>query len=735
VLIEAAKDDDLYRKRRLPSVLAGNDDVLELRINFDSGQLRRASVDIYKLPVFEIHSSLHFSSWNVSVILVRQQLSNLEFSFAGDFRLAAKKSSYQPLSDDAALRAIVEGVESETGERFFSSLVEQLASAFSCQYAFVSEFLDDRLRFRTRAFWGPGGLMKTLEIPMVGTPCEPVLAGKPTHHSANLQRLFRTPAFLKEWGIESYCGVPMYDSSGVVVGHLAILSEEPMWDGPRGLAVMRIFAARATAEIERLRAENELRLSEERLAGVLQSALDAIITFDANRSIVLFNHAAENVFKCSAADTVGRPLDQFLRSRLGELIEEAISSGTGLGPRPFLWARDGVTARRADGEEFPIEATISQVATRSGKFFTLILRDIEARLRTQEAVRELSLQKDYLLEEIREEHNFEEIIGHSQCLVDVIGKVKLVAETDASVLILGESGTGKELVARAVHANSPRRGRALVKVNCAGLPAGLIDSELFGHERGAFTGARERRIGRFELAQGGTIFLDEVGDVPPEVQVKLLRVLQEHEFERLGGSHPIKADVRVIAATNRDLVRAVAEKTFRQDLFYRLNVFPLHVPPLRERPEDIPSLVHYFVRRFNAKIGRQISRVPRETMERLVCYSWPGNVRELENVIERAVILSLGNELEIGSGVLPQATGELVCQDPSPSDSGARSQSALAVHHLEEIRRHEILEVLRHVSWRIEGPGGAAQMLRLKPSTLRSRMRTLGIRRSVQAAP
>jgi PAS domain S-box-containing protein len=646
--------------------------------------------------------------------------------------LAAKESCYRPLSDDLALRAIVEGVESETGERFFSSLVEQLASAFGCQYAFVSEFLDDRLRFRTRAFWGPGGLMRNLEIPMAGTPCEPVLAGKPTHHCVNLQRLFHSPAFLKEWGIESYCGVPMHDSSGAVVGHLAILCREPMWDGPRGLAVMRIFAARATAEIERLRTENELRLSEERLAGVLQSALDAIITFDANRCIVLFNHAAESVFRCSAADTVGRPLDQFLGSRLRELIEGAISSGTGIGPRPFLWARDGVTARRADREEFPIEATISQVATRSGQFFTLILRDIEERLRTEEAVRELSLQKDYLLEEIREEHNFEEIIGHSRCLVDVIGKVKLVAKTDASVLILGESGTGKELIARAVHANSPRQDRALVKVNCAGLPAGLIDTELFGHERGAFTGATERRIGRFELAQGGTIFLDEIGDVPPEVQLKLLRVLQEHEFERLGGSHPIKADVRVIAATNRDLLRAVAEKTFRQDLFYRLNVFPLHVPPLRERPDDIPSLVQYFVRRFTAKIGRKIYRVQRETMERLVRYTWPGNVRELENVVERAVILSLGNELEIGSGVLPEATPETIRQDLSRNES--RSQVASATYRLEETRRREILEVLNYTSWRIEGPRGAAQMLSLKPSTLRSRMRRLGIRRSTQAA-
>ncbi len=658
-------------------------------------------------------------------------------NFAGDFLVAAKESAYRSLSDDAALRAIVEGVECETGERFFSSLVEQLASAFSCQYAFVSELLNDRLHVRTRAIWGRGSLMKNFEIPLTGTPCEPVLNGKFMHHAEGLRKLFPTnPPFLRGWGVESYCGVPLLDSSGVVVGHLAILSEEPMWDGPRALAIMRIFAARARAEIERLKTENELRVSEERLARVLQSTPDAIITFDANRCIVLFNHSAESIFGCSAADAIGRRLDPFLCHKLRELIDEAIVPNGELEARPFLWAFDGVTARRADGDEFAIEATISQVETQTGRLFTLILRDIEERLRAERKVRELSLQKDYLLEEIKEEHNFEQIVGHSRSLIDMIDQVKLVANTDSSVLILGESGTGKELIARAVHANSGRRNRALVKVNCAGLPTGLIDSELFGHEKGAFTGAGERRIGRFELAQGGTIFLDEIGDVPAEVQVKLLRVLQEHEFERLGGSKPIKADVRVIAATNRDLIGAVSEGAFRKDLYYRLNVFPLHVPPLRERREDIPSLVQYFVRRFTTKIGRRITRVQGDTMERLVRYGWPGNVRELENIIERAVILSLGSELEIGSGFLPESPAEVTRQSPAMRDSGGvvRSEVRTAVRRLEEIERGQILEALKQTSWRIEGPSGAAEILKLKPSTLRSRMQKLGIRRSTQVA-
>ena len=651
--------------------------------------------------------------------------------------MTANESVYRPLSDDVVLRAIVEGVESETGERFFSSLVKHLASAFGSEYAFVSELLGDGLHFRTRAAWGRGKLMENFEIPLTGTPCEPVLRGNCTYHAQDLCKLFPTnPPFLSKWGVESYCGVPLVDSSGAVTGHLAILCEEPMLDGPRGLAIMRIFASRAQAEVERLRAENAIRVSEERLDRVLQSTFDAIVTFDANRKVVLFNHSAENVFRCSASDAIGRAVDPFLCDKLREVIDQAISPSSVLEPRRHSWAFDDVTARRAGGDEFAIEATISQVETESGKLFTLILRDIEERLRAEKEVRELSLEKDYLLEEIKEEHNFEEVVGKSRALIDVIEKVKVVANTDSTVLIIGESGTGKELIARAIHADSGRRNRALVKVNCAGLATSLIDDELFGHEKGAFTGASERRVGRFELAHNGAIFLDEIGDMPAEVQVKMLRVLQERVFERLGTSNPIKVDVRVIAATNRDLLRAVSEGTFRQDLYYRLNVFPIHVPPLRERREDIPALVRYFVRRFAARIGRKITRIRRENMERLFRYSWPGNVRELENVIERSVILSRGSELEIGAGALSESA-EVVAGQGSPVRNArkeAQSEVSSTVHSLEATERGLILDALKQKNWRIEGPSGAAEMLKLKPSTLRSRMSKLGIRRSTLAA-
>ena len=288
------------------------------------------------------------------------------------------------------------------------------------------------------------------------------------------------------------------------------------------------------------------------------------------------------------------------------------------------------------------------------------------------------------------------------------------------MLILGETGTGKELIARAVHSLSRRKDKPLIKLNCSALPAGLVESELFGHEKGAFTGAAEKRIGRFELADGGTIFLDEVGELPSETQVKLLRVLQEREFERVGGTKTLRVDVRVIAATNRDLAQALAAGKFRQDLYYRLNVFPVRLPPLCGRPEDIPLLVHYFVARYAAKIGRTITRVPPDAMQRLVAYSWPGNVRELENVIERAVILSSGPELAVAPELLPRLA-------VAPTRAEHPVGDPVALH---EVEREHIVTVLKQTGWRIDGPLGAASLLKMRPSTLRSRMQKLGIRRS-----
>ncbi len=326
----------------------------------------------------------------------------------------------------------------------------------------------------------------------------------------------------------------------------------------------------------------------------------------------------------------------------------------------------------------------------------------------------LEEEKLYLEEEIRTEYNFEEIIGNSSALKRVLQEVETVAATESTVLIYGETGTGKELIAHAIHNLSQRRERTLVKVNCAAIPTGLLESEFFGHEKGAFTGAIDRRIGRFELANQGTIFLDEVEDIPLELQSKLLRVLQEQEFERLGSSRTLQVSVRVVAATNSDLAELVAEKKFRNDLYYRLNVFPINVPSLRERPEDIPLLVNFFAHKFAQRMNKPIQSVPKETMAALTAYHWPGNIRELQNLVERGVILSRGSSLEIPLAELKQSKG-------SNHINGSTT--------LESVERDHILRVLGESSWVIGGPAGAAARLGLNRTTLNNRMRKLGITR------
>jgi len=346
-----------------------------------------------------------------------------------------------------------------------------------------------------------------------------------------------------------------------------------------------------------------------------------------------------------------------------------------------------------------------------------------------------SLEKEnvYLREELRAEHNFEEIVGNSPALLKALHAVEQVAPTDSTVLIYGETGTGKELVARGIHSRSSRNGRALVSVNCSAISAGLVESELFGHTKGAFTGALERRIGRFELANGGTIFLDEIGELSVETQVKLLRVLQEHEFEPVGSSHSLRVDVRVIAATNRNLREAVEAGRFRSDLFYRLNVFPIELPPLRDRRSDIPQLVAFCVSRFSKRFGKKIDGVSRESIENLVNYPWPGNIRELQNVIERAMIVSAGPILRLDRDLMPVAAaakGDETYEVNAQYDRQTDLESPKPLLTLDEVERNHILAALQHARGVVEGPNGAARILNLHPNTLRHRMDKLGIKGS-----
>jgi formate hydrogenlyase transcriptional activator len=342
-----------------------------------------------------------------------------------------------------------------------------------------------------------------------------------------------------------------------------------------------------------------------------------------------------------------------------------------------------------------------------------VIRDLSQKKKDEEALRLSQQQKLYLEEELEIGHQFDEIVGESPRLKRVLKQVEDVAATDATVLILGETGTGKELIARAIHQLSPRRNHAFVKLNCSAIPSGLLESELFGHEKGAFTGAIAQKIGRLELAHQGTFFLDEVGDLPPELQPKILRALQEKEFERVGGTRTIPVNVRLIAATNRDLAKMAAAGQFRSDLYYRLKVFPVTLPPLRERREDIPLLVRYFLSSHSKRMGKRIETIPPETMQALVNWRWPGNIRELENFMERSVILSSGSTLRS-----PLAELQAAAEPGGSTDT-----------KLESAERDHILRVLRECKGMIGGEGGAADRLGLKRTTLNSKMKKLGIQR------
>ena len=362
------------------------------------------------------------------------------------------------------------------------------------------------------------------------------------------------------------------------------------------------------------------------------------------------------------------------------------------------------------------------------KLFSHIAVQLAIAVENSLSFRELSALKNklvseklYLEEEIQTEYNFEEIIGQSAALKKILQQVKTVAPTDSAVLLCGETGTGKELIARAIHSLSNRRERTLVKLNCAAIPTGLLESELFGHEKGAFTGAIAQRIGRFELANKGTLLLDEVGEIPLDLQPKLLRVLQEHEFERLGSSRTISTDARMVAATNVDLPQMVAEKKFRSDLYYRLNVFPITIPPLRERVDDIPLLIGYFTQKHALRMNKRVDKIPKDTVDALCCYPWPGNVRELENFMERSVILSSGTELQAPLGeLIGTTTTTIAVSAPAPTPPGPRS--------LEDVERRHIQEILEQTRGVIGGKGGAAEILGLPTSTLRNRMKKLGLK-------
>jgi PAS domain S-box-containing protein len=530
--------------------------------------------------------------------------------------------------------------------------------------------------------------------------------------------------FLRAEGIISLAVIPLSTANKTLgLLSLAMLRHRKNW--PHELIRQcRLVAEVFANSLLRKRHEEALVQAEAKYRTVADFTYDWEHWAKVDGSFEYVSPSCERISGCTPRDFIDNP------SLLKEII---VPEDRDIWERHYHDARQEPKPReiqfriqRRDGQIRWIEHSCQPVIDQQGSLqgFRASNRDITSRKMSEIDLRkayaeieqlkkQLEAETAYLQEEIKLEHNFENIIGNSAALKYVLYKVEQVAAADTSVLVLGESGTGKELVARAIHNSSPRSARPLVKVNCATLPSHLIESELFGHERGAFTGAQARQPGRFEVADGTSIFLDEIGELPPELQTKLLRVLQDGEFERLGSSSSIKVDVRVIAATNRDLEEEVRRGRFRQDLFYRLDVFPITVPPLRDRAEDIPLLTRFFVEKASKRLGKSIEQIPESVVQKLQDYAWPGNVRELENVLERAVINTSGPRLRLADDLARPA----------------HNQKTTSLKSLQETEKDHILQVLQSTNWRIDGAKGAAVILDMNPSTLRSRMRKLGIQK------
>ncbi len=509
-----------------------------------------------------------------------------------------------PTKPETLIHHLLEGTSSKIGEEFFQALVHAAAQALGVAGVWVTEYLPDERVLRSLSFWLNGDYIKHFEYKIEGTPCELVIEqARVVHYPERIIELFPDDPDLVKLNAVSFVGVPFMKSDGKVLGHLAAVDTKPMHLNPELETAFKIFAARAGAEFNRLRAEAKIRESEQRLSRLFESAMDAILELDKDFRIQRANGSALALFASPGKLLTDQKLPEFLAPSSAQKLA-AVAQELDSECQRYAWIPGGFDARKADGSTFAAEATVSQFEMNGQRRYSLILRNVQDQLAAENRLRELEEEATFLWSQVNELPYGSEILGNSPQIRDLITAIHQVAPTPATVFVSGETGTGKELVARAIHKASSRSGKPFVSVNCAAIPAALSESEFFGHERGAFTGAATRRTGRFELANGGTIFLDEVGEMPLELQPKLLRVLQEGEFEPVGSSQTRKVDVRVIAATNRDLSEEVAAGRFREDLFYRLHVFPITVPPLRERGSDIELLADHLLKCNCKRMGK-----------------------------------------------------------------------------------------------------------------------------------
>ena len=628
----------------------------------------------------------------------------------------------QTIFKEELLTHLLKGTSSKVGEDFFKSLVKHLCLAINVNGAWVTEYNEEKLLLQSRAFWIDQKFIEDYDYSIENTPCEIVYKNKDFYHVPDrVIELFPQDPDLLPFHAVSYMGVPLFAENGSnVIGHLAVMHNMPLPLNNEILDVFNIFAGRAAAELRRIKHEEATRESQDQLNKLVESAMDGIITMDNSFKVVGLNSSAKRLLMYENAE--GIELDQWIHPdhrdkfrRLADSIQ-SLPEGSQHG-----WLPKGIILRNAERQLLQTEASLCCYTVNKHLFFSLIVRNLNDKIEAEEKISKLSAETHYLKQIIAEEHNTSDIIGESQAIINVMNQVMQVAPVDTTVLIYGETGTGKELFAQAIHTKSKRAAGEFIKVNCAAIPASLIESEFFGHEKGAFTGATAKREGRFSLADNGSIFLDEIGELNLDLQSKLLRVLQEGEFEPVGSSKTKKVNVRVIAATNKDLNKMVKDGLFREDLYYRLCVFPISLPPLREREDDSILIANTFLRKFSKKFGKKMEPFTNLDEQIIKNYSWPGNIRELQNIIERSVILSQDNTLRLQLNIPASAPAETV--------STFADNRIFSSAELEELEKNNLRKAMEACQWKVSGIGSASELLGLKPTTLSSKLKSLNITR------
>ncbi len=635
---------------------------------------------------------------------------------------AESAPSHKVSSGLIILKKIVEGTSDHTGEKFFRLLVKNLAESLYAHGVWVTEYLKDQNRLRSLAFWLNDHYVEEYEYDIPGTPCEPVLESTNICHVPDdVIKLFPEDPDLPALDAVSYMGLSLRDENGNVLGHLALLDNKPMAELPEAFAIFKIFAARAAAEMRRLRHERLLIENEAKLNRLINGTNESLLEFSEEMLITQANDSARHTFKARAQELTGRHLKEIFDEASFQKVNHAMIR---MNRHPDLYStifnHNDLHCITMEGELFPAEITLSKYFHQQKKFYALFIRNISEKIRQREELKQLNAETFFLREKLNTIH-FNHIIGESPEILKVLHAVEQVAPADTTVLIRGETGTGKELFALAIHKASSRRTQPMVALNCAALPSELVESELFGHVKGAFTGAVNAREGRFMMANGGTIFLDEIGELSLPLQAKLLRVLQEGEFEPVGSSKTQKVNVRVVAATNRNLEEEIEKGKFRSDLYYRLNVFPVHIPPLRDRGYDIILLAEAFLKKYAKQMAVTHLQLNEVQKQHLMAYHWPGNVRELQNLMERCIIISQGDKINLPE-LLPLSVN-LKKQDADISEKVLTETEFVA------LERQNIMRALHLTNWKISGEDGAAALLQIPATTLSSRMSKLKITR------